>query len=484
MKMRKKTQFAKQVLAGLGLLGLACVSGLTGALSLLAAAQDKPLNKLVAVAVPALAPIPASAFVPPPEATQQSLVQRGEYLARAGDCIACHTSPKGATFAGGLPLKTSFGTIISTNITPDKEQGIGKYTQADFNRALREGKTPEGDYLYPAMPYANYSKLNDADLSAMYAYFMQGVTAKKQDNPQTHLIWPFSINRLVALWNWVYLPTKPFENTPTQSAEWNRGAYLVQGLGHCGACHTPRSLLGGEKAFSEKGGAQFLSGASIDGWYAQPLRNSTLPGLGTWRITDIVQYLKTGRTQHTAAFGAMAEVVSKSTQYLTREDLLAIGTYLMSNGDQPGAVTLAADHTSDPVTAALRAGETPKPGALVLLNNCAGCHRSSGQGAATVFPALASSSVIAATDPTSLIRIVLEGASMPHTTDAPSQLAMPGLGWRLTDNNIADVLTFIRTSWGNPATSISAEQVAKIRKSLSQAAPASAPVVTAQTAKN
>ena len=411
-------------------------------------------------------PIAVSATTATLEATQKTMVQRGEYLARAGDCIACHTSAKGAPFAGGLPLKTPFGTIISTNITPEKEGGIGNYTQADFTRALRKGQRPNGDYLYPAMPYTSYSKMSDTDLAEMYAYFMQGVVAKKQTNPKTHLSWPFSVNRLMSLWNWLYLPDKPFEDAPDQSAQWNRGAYLVQGLGHCGSCHTPRSVLGGEKGLTETGSHLFLSGAVIDGWYAQPLRNSALPGLGTWRAEDIAQYLKTGRTAHTAAFGAMADVVSQSTQYLTQADLLAIATYLKSTGDGPGTVTSRASLPTDSTATALRNGETSKPGALIFLNNCAGCHRSGGQGAATVFPALAHSSSVAAPDPTSLIRIVLEGASMPHTGEAPSQLGMPALGWRLTDKNIADVLTFVRSSWGNHSASVNTDQVTKIRNSL------------------
>ena len=400
-----------------------------------------------------------------PLSQRQLLIQRGEYLARAGDCIACHTSLGGAPFAGGLPIKTPFGTIISTNITPDKEQGIGNYTQLDFSRALRKGKTPDRGYLYPAMPYASYSKLNDDDIGALYAYFMEGVAAKKQDNPVTRLSWPFSINRLMAIWNWLYLPTTPFVNTAKQSVQWNRGAYLVQGLGHCGACHTPRSVLGGERAFTEIDNKQFLSGATIDGWYAQPLTGKTHPGLRNWAVADIVRYLKTGRNDNTAAFGAMAQVVSLSTQYLTAEDLMAMATYLKSTDKSPTEVSPKVSQNNT-TSADLKAGKATAPGALVFLNNCAACHRSDGRGAISVFPALSGSSVVVAADPTSLIRIVLQGSSMPHTADAPSELGMPGLGWRLSDNNIADVLTFIRTSWENDASFVAVDQVAKVRKSL------------------
>ena len=400
---------------------------------------------------------------PPEKATARNpLLMRGEYLAQAGDCISCHTRPKGAPFAGGLPLKTPFGIIISTNITPDKEQGIGNYTLEDFTRALREGKAADGHHLYPAMPYTNFARLRDTDLQSLYAYFMQGVPPQKQDNPKTELAWPFSMRGLMAGWNLLYLRGKPYEDTAAQSAEWNRGAYLVQGLGHCSACHTPRSFTGGEKASTEKG-ELFLSGAVIDGWYAQPLRNTAEPGLGTWSVQEIAQYLKTGRTAHTAAFGAMAEVVGNSTQHLSKEDLTAIGTYLKSIGDEPGVVTAVVRSTTDPTAAALRNGEVSKPGAMVFVNNCAACHRSNGEGAQRTFPSLARSSTVAAKDSSSLIRIVLEGSAMPHTKEAPSQLGMPSLGWRLTDANVADVLTFVRSSWGNQAPAVSADEVAKVR---------------------
>ncbi|MBX3587036.1 MAG: cytochrome c [Ramlibacter sp.] len=429
-----------------------------------ATAQSKP-PATVPAADPA--PTPASASVPDP---RDAAVVRGEYLARAGDCISCHTRPGGAPFAGGLPMKTPFGTIISTNITPEPQQGIGQYTQEDFTRALREGRARDGHHLYPAMPYTSFSRLSDADLQALYAYFMKGVPPARQDNPVTDLAWPFSMRGLMALWNWRYLPDKPFEADPARSAQWNRGAYLVQGLGHCGACHTPRSFTGAEKARSEQGGEAFLSGAVIDGWYAQPLRNSVTPGLATWSTTEIVDYLKTGRTARTAAFGPMTQVVSNSTQHLSREDLGAIAGYLKSIGGEGDAAVIAPPAATDATAAALRQGETTKPGSLVFLNNCAACHRTDGEGARRTFPSLAHNSAVAASDPTSLIRIVLQGSAMARTAEAPSQLAMPALGWRLTDANVADVLSFMRSSWGNRAAPVTPEQVARVRADVQAAA--------------
>jgi mono/diheme cytochrome c family protein len=446
---------------------------------------------LVALAQPTRESIAEKFYAGPPFATggklttpiqepallnaDKPLVKQGLYLARAGDCIGCHTRPGGAPFAGGLPLKTPFGVIISTNITPDASNGktgvMGEYTQAQFNRLMREGITETGHNIYPAMPYPNYARLSDEDLAALYAYFTLGIAPVVQTNPETNLAWPFSMRWLVKAWNWLYLPKPGYVAVDGRSAEWNRGAYLVQSLGHCGACHTPRNLAGAEKAGTEKGGDKFLSGAVIDGWFAQNLRNTAggKAGLSSWTKQDLVDYLKTGRSAHTAAFGAMAEVVGNSTQHMSLPDLSAIAVYLKSLGDGSTAGSSANEkvvtsaQTISPTALALRSGQATQPGALVYLNNCAGCHQSSGKGASLAFPSLAQSSTVASGNPTSLIRIVLQGASMPGTLGAPSQMAMPGLDWRLSDANVADVLTFIRSSWGNQANPVSAQSVAKVR---------------------
>ncbi|XAH21742.1 cytochrome c [Xylophilus sp. GW821-FHT01B05] len=425
------------------------------------------------ISLPLLA---AVAFAATPALAQNAApanpqVIRGEYLARAGDCISCHTRPQGAPFAGGLPMATPFGTIVSTNITPDTEQGIGSYTQEDFTRVLREGRAKDGHRLYPAMPYTNFARLNDEDMQALYAYFMKGVQPARQDNAKTALRWPFSMRGLMAGWNLLYLSGKPYTPDAAQSAEWNRGAYLVQGLGHCSACHTPRGATGAEKASTDKDGDAFLSGAVIDGWYAQPLRNTAEPGLATWSPQDIVEYLKTGRTGHTAAFGPMAQVVTNSTQYMTREDLGAIAIYLKSLGGSGAAPAAAVAPAADPTAMALRDGKVEQRGALVYLNNCSACHRSDGQGAQRTFPTLARNSAVAAKDPTSLIRLVLQGSAMPYTTEAPSELGMPGFGWRLTDDNVADLLSFVRSSWGNKAAAVTPQEVAKVRSAVAKTTP-------------
>jgi mono/diheme cytochrome c family protein len=401
-------------------------------------------------------------------------VERGRYLARAGDCVSCHTGPSKVPFAGGLPMATPFGTIVSSNITPDKNAGIGDYTEADFARALREGVRRDGKHLYPAMPYPSFAKLNDEDMHALFVYFQQGVAASADRPPATDLPWPFSMRWLMMGWNLLYLDKGAYQPDSARSAEWNRGAYLVQGLGHCGDCHTPRSLAGGVKAANERQGDSYLAGTLIDGWLAQPLRHTERGGAAQWSTDDMVAYLQTGRTAHTAAFGPMSQVVQNSTQYMRREDLASIATYLQSIGTPPSTpaplqATVVAAAQTHPSTQKLRAGTVEGAGGMVYLNNCNACHRSSGGGADGVFPSLAGNSVVNAKDPTSLIRIVLAGSAMPSTEARPSALAMPGFGWRLNDDNVAALLSFVRSSWGNRGEAVTSAQVAKVRKTIAPA---------------
>ncbi len=426
---------------------------------------------------PGTAPVAAAhAAAAAPANTTDPQVERGLYLARAGDCISCHTGPSGVPFAGGLPMKTPFGTIVSTNITPEKTAGIGDYTEADFARALREGVRRDGKHLYPAMPYPSFAKLADDDMHALYTYFQKGVAPSAAKPPPTELPWPFSMRFLMLGWNFLYLDKGVYQADTSRSAEWNRGAYLVQGLGHCGDCHTPRnSLTGGVKALNDRKGDSYLAGTLVDGWLAQPLRHTERPSAAQWSTDDLVAYLQTGRTAHTAAFGPMSQVVENSTQYLRREDLAAMAAYLQTVGTPPAtpaplqaAVVAAADQ--HPSTLKLRAGTVEGSGAMVYLNNCNACHRSSGAGANAgaggVFPSLAGNSVVNARDPTSLIRIVLAGSAMPATVRSPSALAMPGFAWRLSDANVAELLSFVRSSWGNQAEAVTPAQVATVRKAI------------------
>lgn len=350
-----------------------------------------------------------SASVNAAEADQQALVKQGEYLARAGDCVACHTAKDGKPFAGGLPMETPIGVIYSTNITPDKS-GIGGYSFEDFDQAVRHGVAKGGSTLYPAMPFPSYARVSDADMQALYAYFMKGVAPVARDNQDSDIPWPLSMRWPLSIWRWMFAPSVA---TPALVAGSDpvisRGAYLVEGLGHCGACHTPRALTMQEKALSASDGSDFLSGsAPLEGWIAKSLRGDHKDGLGSWSEEQLVQFLKTGRSDRSAVFGGMSDVVVHSMQYMTEADLTAIARYLKSlpandPKDQP--------HQYDQqVAQALWNGDDSKPGAAVYIDNCAACHRTDGHGYTRVFPALAGNPVLQSADATSLIHIVLKGA--------------------------------------------------------------------------
>jgi alcohol dehydrogenase (quinone), cytochrome c subunit len=399
--------------------------------------------------------------------TEQTLVERGRYLATAADCVACHTARGGKPFAGGLPIESPIGTIYSTNITPDKATGIGGYTLEDFDRAVRHGVAKNGSPLYPAMPYVSYAKVGPSDVKALYAYFMQGVQPVEQANKAPGIVWPLSMRWPLRFWRMAFAPDAVASDAPASSDPVARGRYLVEGLAHCSACHTPRGPGLQEKALTDDG-STFLSGAVIDGYVAKNLRGDAKDGLGGWSEAEIVAFLKSGRTAHTAAFGGMAEVVGNSTQHMSDADLAAIAAYLKTlkpvNASTP-ALSANAD-----AARALRAGTDHSNGALTFVDNCAACHRTSGSGYDSTFPTLALSSVVNTDDPTSLIHIVLSGGEMPWTQAGPTHYAMPGFAARLTDRDVADVLSFVRSSWGNHAPAVTAEQVAKVRKSVKAAA--------------
>jgi mono/diheme cytochrome c family protein len=395
-------------------------------------------------------------------------IQRGEYLARAGDCVACHTKAGGQPFAGGLSMATPIGNIYSTNITPDKQTGIGDYSYDDFQKAVRHGVAKNGDTLYPAMPYPSYAVVSDEDMQALYAYFMHGVQPVSQANQDSDIPWPLSMRWPLAIWRGMFAPdVKAFQPIKGQDAVLARGQYLVEGLGHCGACHTPRSLTMQEKALNDSEGSDYLSGSSapIDGWTASNLRGDNRDGLGRWSEDDLVQFLRTGRNDQTAVFGGMTDVVEHSLQHLSPEDATAIARYLKSLGARdPNQVGFKSD---DAVAKALWKGDDSKPGASVYVDSCAACHKTDGSGYKRFFPELRGNAVVQAEDPTSLIHIVLSGATLPGVKDAPSSITMPAFGWRLNDQQVADVVNFIRSSWGNSAKQqVSASDVAKVRKTV------------------
>lgn len=410
------------------------------------------------------APPAASAATAAAPSADDALLKHGDYLARAGDCIACHTAKGGQPFAGGQKFDTPIGGVYSTNITPDRDTGIGKWTLEDFSNAVRGGVRPNGDTLYPAMPYPSYSNLSDDDVKALYAYFMHGVPAVHQQNRDEDIVWPLSMRWPLGIWRKLFAPApKPFDAAAYPDPVIAHGAYLVQGLGHCGACHTPRALTMQERGLSDAAGPDFLAGgAPIDGWVPSSLRGEPRTGLGTWTPDDIVQFLKTGRNQHTESFGGMSDVVEHSTQYMTDADLDAMARYLKT---LPPKVQSETPYVyNDQAAAALRAGNASSTGAKVYVDNCMACHRSNGAGYARAFPSLAGNPVVQTSDPTSLIHVILEGSTLPGTHAAPSSFTMPPLGWRLSDQEVADVATFVRSSWGNQGAPVSAGDVAKLRR--------------------
>ena len=394
---------------------------------------------------------------------QQTLIKQGEYLARAGDCVACHTAKDGKPFAGGLPMETPIGMIYSTNITPDKS-GIGAYSFDDFDKAVRHGIAKNGDTLYPAMPYPSYARVTETDMQALYAYFMNGVKPVAQENKAVDIPWPLSMRWPLAMWRWTFAPAvADFTPVTGQDPVVSRGAYLVEGLGHCGACHTPRALTMQEKALSAGDSSAFLSGsAPLEGWIAKNLRGDHKDGLGSWNEEQLVQFLKTGRSDRSAVFGGMSDVIVHSMQYMSEADLTAIARYLKS---LPAVDAADMPHQYDPAVAdALWNGDDSKRGAAVYIDNCAPCHRTDGHGYTRVFPALAGNPVLLSDDPTSLIHIVLKGGTLPATHTAPSTFTMPAFDWRLSDQEVADVVNFIRTSWGNKGGDVKAADVKGLRE--------------------
>jgi mono/diheme cytochrome c family protein len=396
-------------------------------------------------------------------AAETDLVKQGEYLARAGDCVACHTAKGGKPFAGGLPMETPIGTIYSTNITPDKT-GLGDYSFEDFDQAVRHGVAKNGSTLYPAMPYPSYARVSESDMQALYAYFMKGVEPVAQANKDSDIPWPLSMRWPLAGWRWMFAPkVEDYQAQAGADPVISRGAYLVEGLGHCGACHTPRALTMQEKSLSASDGSAFLSGsAPLEGWIAKSLRGDHKDGLGGWSEEQLVQFLKTGRSDRSAVFGGMSDVVVHSMQYMSEDDLTAIARYLKS---LPAVDPKDQPHQYDKQVAdALWKGDDSKPGASVYIDNCAACHRTDGHGYTRVFPALAGNPVLQTADATSLINIVLNGGTLPATHTAPSTFTMPAFAWRLSDQEVADVVSFVRGSWGNKGEPVKASDVANLRK--------------------
>ncbi|MCS0660177.1 cytochrome c [Massilia terrae] len=375
-------------------------------------------------------------------------IERGAYLARAGDCMACHTVRGGAPFAGGRTLDTPFGRVVSPNITPDAATGIGNWSADDFWNALHNGKAPGGRLLYPAFPYPNYTKVTRPDSDALYAY-LRNIAPQRQPSQPHGLRFPYNQQVALAAWRLLYFKPGVHEPDPKKPAEWNRGAYLVEGLGHCSACHSSRNSLGA----SEAG----LSGGLIPqiGWYAPSLTADNEAGLGSWDRTHIVQLLRTGVAPRATVFGPMAEVVSRSLQHLSEPDLDAMALYLQSLPATPAAPQeLPPPPQLEPV---LRQGEA------LYKEHCADCHGAGGQGKGGVYPPLAGNRALTMREPVNAIRIVLNGGFAPGTAGNPRPFGMPPYGPVLSDGEVAAVVTFLRASWGNRAAPVTSAEVNRYR---------------------
>jgi len=428
------------------------------------------------VLVVALVPTSTRRLADGPQA-DAALVERGRYLATASDCTACHTRPGGKPFAGGRAVASPLGAIYSTNITPDKDTGIGGYSLDDFDRALRHGIAPDGHSLYPAMPFPSYARLTDDDVRALHAYFLHGgIAPVNAPNRAAGIPWPLSMRWPLAAWRKLFAPdpdTVAFDPARYHDPAVARGAYLVQGPGHCGSCHTPRGVALQEKALDESGADYLAGGQVIDGWNAVNLRGDDAAGLGRWSAQDIVDTLRTARNAHSAVVGApMADVVVHSTQALADEDLHAIAAYLKQLGPaKPGAAHFA----DNPETAAkLQQGINDSRGAELYVDNCAACHRSDAKGYTNVFPALPGNPTVLADDPTSLVRLILAGSHLPGTRQRPSPLGMPAFAGRLSDAEIAGLASYVRQNFGNQAGPVSAAQAGRIRQSVVEAQHAAA----------
>lgn len=383
------------------------------------------------------------------------VVAQGKYLATAGNCISCHTREGGEAFAGGVAFVTDFGTIYSTNITPDPTAGIGGWTEEQFIRAMREGIAADGTHLYPAFPYTSFAKVADADLKAIYAYF-KTLKPSSAKPPENEMGFPFNQRGLMAVWNAMFFDGTPFTAAAGQSAELNRGAYLVQGLGHCGACHTPRNALGAEDNARALSGGTYLdkvTGGAVRPWSAVNLTQAD-DGLKAWSAEDVFNYLKTGHSNRAGTFGAMNEVITNSLSQLTDADVRAMAAYIKSlppiERAKPSGLS-AAD---------LREGDTQ------YTIHCGTCHLPTGLGStpgSELGPPLVGSAVVQAEDPSSLINVILYGGDVPQPPPPKGWHNMKAFGNLLDDEQAASIATYVRASWGNRGGRVTAADVAKQR---------------------
>lgn len=380
-------------------------------------------------------------------AATDSLIARGAYLARAGNCMACHTARGGASYAGGLGIATPFGTVFTSNLTPDDNTGIGSWSSAHFWRAMHNGRSKNGRLLYPAFPYPNYTEVTREDSDALYA-FLKSLPAVEQANRPHALRFPYQTQAALAVWRALFFSPGVYQPDASRNAEWNRGAYLVKGLGHCSACHTARNALGASSTKLDLAGGLI----PMQNWYAPSLTSPHEAGVSDWDRQHIVSLLKNGVSPQASVTGPMGEVVLRSTQYLSDADLGAMAQFLK---ELPDGAAAAAKATTASVP-------SPK-GAKLYESNCAQCHGDKGQGVPNAYPALAGNRAVLMASSANLVQIVLSGGYAPATAGNPRPYGMPPFVLVLTDSDIAAVLTHVRSSWGNQAGEVTPIEVNRIR---------------------
>jgi mono/diheme cytochrome c family protein len=364
-------------------------------------------------------------------------IRQGAYLARAGNCMACHTAQDGAAYAGGKALATPFGTMYGPNLTPDSATGIGSWSADDLWRAMHNGKSKDGGLLYPAFPYPNYTKVTRADSDALYA-FLRTLTPVRQANREHELRFPYNQRGLLAFWRTLYFAPGEFRQQPQKGVQWNRGAYLVQGLGHCSACHAEKNALGASLAADRLGGGK----VGAQGWQASPLG-------GERDVLELAELLQTGVSERHAVYGPMAEVVAASLQHLAPGDIHAISAYLATLPGTPIPAPGAA-----PSDAVLRQGEK------IYAKQCASCHGEQGEGAPRAYPRLAGRGAF---DTGNAARMVFHGGYAPATAGNPRPYGMPPFSGVLSNGEVAAVISYINRSWGNQGPLVLPHDVERLR---------------------
>ena len=377
-----------------------------------------------------------------------SAKEDGKYLAILGDCAGCHTAEGGKPFAGGRALTSPFGTFYTPNITPDRETGIGTWSADDFWHALHDGRSRSRGHLYPAMPYPHFALYSRADCDAMYAY-LQSLEPISNVPPQHEIRFPFDMRFLMAVWNSLYFDKDEYVPDPAKSARWNRGAYLVKGPSHCGACHTPKNSLYADRE------ELALSGNLVENWWAADLTGDEREGLGGWSSADIVEYLKTGRNRHLMAAGPMVQVITVSTSRMRDDDLAALAAYLK---ELPPV--LETESMPEPAASTMAAGRKQ------FRKHCQDCHNYDGTGVPRRYQSLVRVPTIQARNPTTVLRVILEGQEPPAISARPDDDPMPAFAEKMTDAEVADVATYLRNAWGNRAPAVSEREVRDLREKI------------------